>query len=106
MRISDWSSDVCSSDLACAPQGGVAPAPDRLSIRRALALCAECRPGMEGRGDASRRPGRDARLRRPLGASAFGVAGIYRKRVLEGKSVSVRVDIVGRRTIKKNNNDN
>src|SRR3546814_15262968 len=72
MRISDWSSDVCSSDLGplglrVVGQGGV--------------LVARAR--VDRRGDA-------------------GADDCDRKRVVSGKSVSVRVDLGGRRLIKKN----
>src|SRR3546814_19489040 len=97
MRISDWSSDVCSSDLNAQPGRGrrahraapprlpagnrqpVQPGQraDRLSIR-ANALA-----------DVERRPV----LRRP-----------DRKSVVEGKRVAVRVDFGGRRTITKKQN--
>src|SRR3546814_15219556 len=79
MRISDWSSDVCSSDLLRA--GG------RRDRRRDA-------PGQR-RGAAPRRRGR--RLRR-------GRRRTDRKSVVSGKSVSVRVDLGGRRIIKKKNN--
>src|SRR3546814_16739199 len=97
MRISDWSSDVCSSDLR--KQG--------LRVGRRM---------IHGRGDEAD----DARVRRaePVGArdnrlgygtlfggrrrtaDALGLAG-DRKRVVLGQSVSVRVDLGGRRIIKK-----
>src|SRR3546814_16188988 len=71
MRISDWSSDVCSSDLQKA-------APFKRN---------------------------DAMLEvMPIGVIAFPGTGITenldRKSVVSGKSVSVRVDLGGRRTIK------
>src|SRR3546814_11153462 len=89
MRISDWSSDVCSSDLAISrngPSGRVT-----------------CRP---------RRPlssSTSSRLpppRSPISPSASGMPATTppaedRKSVVEGKSVSVRVDLGGRRIIKK-----
>src|SRR3546814_21155280 len=66
MRISDWSSDVCSSDL-----------PTRRD-----------QPSRPARG----RAGRPAPTPR---------RAADRKSVVEGKSVSVRVDLGGRRIIKK-----
>src|SRR3546814_1180156 len=36
MRISDWSSDVCSSDLFAAPVGGVAAMEDEMGENRAV----------------------------------------------------------------------
>src|SRR3546814_17214910 len=84
MRISDWSSDVCSSDLADRPAG-----------RRG-----------EGYLHVER-----------CGGAAVGVGLLHRlwpdviprrgaedrTRVVSGKSVSVRVDLGGRRIIKKQN---
>src|SRR3546814_8566353 len=67
MRISDWSSDVCSSDLL------EHPVPDP-------ALC----PAAE--------------------APVHILPVADRKSVVSGKSVSVRVDLGGRRIIKKKNN--
>src|SRR3546814_19455146 len=66
MRISDWSSDVCSSDLG---------------------------PPPGDRADRTRRRLPPAALRRP------GRGRSEERRV--GKSVSVRVDLGGRRTITK-----
>src|SRR3546814_12744583 len=91
MRISDWSSDVCSSDLCGAARreragragdaaGGGAAAHLRRGIDR----------GRAGRGQAAR-------------GGQPAAAGGDRKSVVEGKSVSVRVDLGGRRIIKKKN---
>src|SRR3546814_16905111 len=67
MRISDWSSDVCSSDLCTrAPASMVASASTTASVRVAS-------------------------------------SPIDRKSVVSGKSVSVRVDLGGRRFIEKQN---
>src|SRR3546814_15280113 len=89
MRISDWSSDVCSSDL----EGG------RILQRG------------HGRADRfGRRPdGREFLLSRNEHAAsgrASGDRGDHRqdrKSVVWGKSVSVRVDLGGRGIIKKKN---
>src|SRR3546814_12509416 len=81
MRISDWSSDVCSSDLVEA---------DRLAIGHRVL---DDRPHQLriflGLAEAAR-----VRNLRPE-------AVLDRKSVVEGKSVSVRVDLGGRRIIKK-----
>src|SRR3546814_15900963 len=74
MRISDWSSDVCSSDLSC--------------TRSATST-----PARSGRRPAARRSS-FRRWRR---------ARTDRKSVVSGKSVSVRVDLGGRRIIKNKN---
>src|SRR3546814_13323256 len=100
MRISDWSSDVCSSDLVKA-----AAAADR--------SLAQARPAGEEEKDDQhrekeldrRRRGRrdeivDDRCRRGSRHRLFG----GRKSGVEGKSVSVRVDLGGRRIIKKKHN--
>src|SRR3546814_19337040 len=80
LRISDWSSDVCSSDL-----------PSWLPRRRG-----SHEGGPEGRGRDARPDSRDA-------GRTEGAARGDRKRVASGKSVSVRVDLVGRRIVKKKN---
>src|SRR3546814_17339726 len=87
MRISDWSSDVCSSDLRLLR----APKP-----RWDWAFSAPSAPPPPAatsafRGPAS--PSRHSALRPP--------GRVDRKSVVEGKSVSVRVDHGGRRIIKK-----
>src|SRR3546814_16465764 len=107
MRISDWSSDVCSSDL----QSRIAPALDGQKPRWRRG-CLDLRSFGFGRGV------RRARLaaRRPF-AAAWGEADhesvadaadcfrshgdTDRKSVVEGKGVSVRVDVGGSRVNKK-----
>src|SRR3546814_20310787 len=83
MRISDWSSDACSSDLgrcgrAVRFQAG-AQAPPRL-----------------GQTQDQTRPETARRSRTKM--------RIDRKSAVSGKSVSVRVDLGGRRIIKKKKN--
>src|SRR3546814_14522630 len=98
MRISDWSSDVCSSDLA----GG-----DRGRRRRAV------RPhgrGLRRRHHGAHRGGGDPLRRQRLLAAALFAARTRRRRedrksVVSGKSVSVSVDIGGRRIIKQKVNE-
>src|SRR3546814_15507158 len=104
MRISDWSSDVCSSDL------------NALTAR--FALDADVAPGftLQFSADWTRR--REASAGSTLlevnatglapainntvtTAPTFGVPFEDRKSVVSGKSVSVRVDLGGRRIIKK-----
>src|SRR3546814_18860003 len=84
MRISDWSSDVCSSDLAGdAGKHPAQPSPaQRAGAGQAQGPAAGPPAGAEGRG-RRRWKMRD------------------RKRVVEGKSGSVRVDIGGRRITKQ-----
>src|SRR3546814_19941367 len=83
MRISDWSSDVCSSDLR---DRQAADGNDR---QRAAAFRRRIAAANPARGTA--RQGRRAR-RRPAQAD--------RQSVVEGNSVAVRVDIGGRRLLK------
>src|SRR3546814_13493524 len=97
MRISDWSSDVCSSDLAARRKRRFRAPADQ---RRPPAIDAEAR-----RDAASRRTPRDQAVGRRL-EFFEGVRHAQRlsrrseeRRV--GKSVSVRVDLGGRRIIKK-----
>src|SRR3546814_13954525 len=116
MRISDWSSDVCSSDLHDAVAAGeVARAPLRRythvlpqlagvaqSIARGLVQIAhlgigvgEDDPGLVRIGAALRVPCVDQ-----LGPRSLARLG-DRTSVVWGKSVAVRVDIGGYRHIKK-----
>src|SRR3546814_16785133 len=80
MRISDWSSDVCSSDLDRGRRLGYG----------------------EPRGTAEQPAPSRGSGRRSGGAREPARAG-DRKSVVSGKSVSVRVDLGGRRFIKKIN---
>src|SRR3546814_19969506 len=87
MRISDWSSDVCSSDLA----EGIAQVDDQLGSALRLApagLLADAHQEMQRQRDAAAE--QDGSQRQ-----------LDRKTVVSGKSVLVRVDIGGRRIIKK-----
>src|SRR3546814_17492349 len=94
MRISDWSSDVCSSDLTAPP---VEPAEEIVDIgavvtqieRDLAALLADQRVELS-----------ISRVGGPFMGRA-GDANVDRKSVVEGKSVSVGVGLGGRRIIKK-----
>src|SRR3546814_16209430 len=120
MRISDWSSDVCSSDLPCArscsARGGWSPR-TRHSGKRAVAGRQPFAPDRGGSGyspQASRAPPADLGRGR-CGTHAYRAASpparlaryvrSDRKSVVLGTRVSVRVDIGGRRTIKKKNKE-
>src|SRR3546814_19250226 len=113
MRISDWSSDVCSSDLE-------KPAIGTLQV---IALCfhdmlAPClrrdSDGIEQTRDAGRIL--EIRIVRKdvkepfsghfvaLGIGDGSMRVVDRKSVVEGTSVSVRVDLGGRRIINKKKN--
>src|SRR3546814_13973795 len=93
MRISDWSSDVCSSDLPKqlldAPEGAA------LATRRGPGHGSCWLSPREGAGSCP------PETRRAGCASATRGAARDRKSVVKGKSVSVRVDLGGRRIIKK-----
>src|SRR3546814_19102905 len=108
MRISDWSSDVCSSDLVAARRHRAAPAlavpirVDRADIGMApreerlgrpspacFVLLVRHLPGPGG-----------AQAAHPCGRLPAPVTG-DRKSVVKGTSVSVRVDLGGCRSIKK-----
>src|SRR3546814_19003005 len=86
MRISDWSSDVCSSDLRGAARDRAAGA----DAARPAGRCAR-RLGRAASGRAARFAAR--------GGDRRGHAD--RKRVVSGKSVSGRGDLGGSRIIKK-----
>src|SRR3546814_13589303 len=91
MRISDWSSDVCSSDL-----------PPERTARAELAAAAAAEP-VRDRDQIGAQLGR-GRIRRAFVGDMAG-GGLAREMRSEerrgGKDVSVRVDLGGRRLIKK-----
>src|SRR3546814_18218129 len=97
MRISDWSSDVCSSDLGRRPPRQITvhahPAASRAhhGQTRCDRHATQTHHSLTPLADrtAPPPPARDTR---------------DRKSVVSGKSVSVRVDLGGRRIIKKKNN--
>src|SRR3546814_17116022 len=101
MRISDWSSDVCSSDLAIvvvvevAVVAGLHPVPqDAVTTHRGRA-----RVGARVVADhVEVFAGLDLVM-----DDAVATEGGDRKGVVEGKSVSVRLDIGGRRISNKKN---
>src|SRR3546814_12910038 len=103
MRISDWSSDVCSSDLfgvgevaaLAAPALGdqAAGAVDARRVKLHELHVLQRQAGAQHHGVAV------AGLR--VGAGAGEVDAPDRKSVVSGKSVSVRVGIGGGRIIKK-----
>src|SRR3546814_11875927 len=116
MRISDWSSDVCSSDLLIPVIGGVV-----LIGAGAGGGYFAASSGMLGGG--APKPAHDGpqRVERPAGETPHQVdsdgdgqcetsyfelkkeftSNLYRKSVGSGKSVSVQVGLGGRWTIKK-----
>src|SRR3546814_13984620 len=106
MRISDWSSDVCSSDLVA------------VEVHRdEVGQLDEARVDVAAGAGIGRRDDGDDVVLEPLDIVLLGqpvdrgrvLPGVdrpapqgARKRVVEGKSVSVRVDLGDRRIIKKN----
>src|SRR3546814_16456827 len=97
MRISDWSSDVCSSDLSAQRHGNhhhLRHVPRLARLRRGSrrhGLRDRAADGGDGRCPALAHHAVDGR----------SVRRGDRKSVVEGTSVSVRVDLGGRRIIKK-----
>src|SRR3546814_19151787 len=104
MRISDWSSDVCSSDLGSSPAAiragvsrnrrGRSMRSDRhfrISTRSRFRASARITAESSGSGPAKERSAR------PSGAAVFRA----RQSVVEGKSGDVRVDFGGWLYIKK-----
>src|SRR3546814_11941730 len=108
MRISEWSSDVCSSDLLFQSRGGGAALEGR--HRLLDGQLHGCRRQDAGavlhavrRVDAAAdRQGGNGRQRRTTGAGDPGRLAVRdRKSVVEGKRVSVRVGLGGGRCSKK-----
>src|SRR3546814_13932441 len=121
MRISDWSADVCSSDLFYAralAASGVAfdmlfgPAYKGIPLATATASALAALPDLGGRDVPfafNRKEAKDhgeggTLVGAPLRGRVVIIDDVItadRKRVVVGKSVSVRVDLGGRRLIKK-----
>src|SRR3546814_13658817 len=114
MRISDWSSDVCSSDLPLAHKRANLPGPDNErfrmsnppSIRGTLLKIGAVFGGPSYTTDPCQRVASNIGELSQLGDNALLQEELRRKRadrksVVSGKSVSVRVDLGGRRIIKK-----
>src|SRR3546814_19738038 len=89
MRISDWSSDVCYSDLQV--------------IRDFVRSLMDEATGKSRLIEPPKHVNADLLAVYPMGDPHFGMYAwkADRKSVVSGKSVSVRVDIGGRRIIKK-----
>src|SRR3546814_11176075 len=105
MRISDWSSDVCSSDLTSVPALSSPSCryafANRGSCSRRLPLRLSCSAGTQGggliRSSSGNQPDTVPPMKRPAGRQPRK----ERKSVVWGTSVSVRVDLGGRRLIQK-----
>src|SRR3546814_17597745 len=102
MRISDWSSDVCSSDLhrlaAVRSSSWFVPCEAGRFCGTPSRPPATARRGAGGGGGTAERTARGDQHRQ----LTPGRRAADRKSVVEGKSVSVRVDLGGRGIIKKN----
>src|SRR3546814_15358040 len=100
MRISDWSSDVCSSDLV------------RQTVNPTLDIQGVVLTMFDSRNNLAQQVVNDVRTY--LGDKVYHtliprnvrVSEADRKSVVEGKSVSVRVGLGGRRSIKKKTTTN
>src|SRR3546814_15672084 len=93
MRISDWSSDVCSSNLTAPIKVGGLGWP--VSGTLVAGYGAPMPDGSKSAGVLIGAPAGTT-----VTAVADGTVVLDRKSVVEGKSVSVRVDLGGRRIIK------
>src|SRR3546814_18304184 len=105
MRISDWSSDVCSSDLGVAqaitdgyelPLAAGQLARLQQGPLHATWRCVALTPAI----DSELLSQAIAALQQPHHALRRALSD--RKRVVQGRRVSVRVELGGRRTINKN----
>src|SRR3546814_17318521 len=98
MRISDWSSDVCASDLG--EQAGPADVGDRIHE-----FAVAGRPGRLGaRRESNRADCDEQRTEDRANGAHHSSAPSRSEERREGKSVSVRVDLGGSRIITKNKN--
>src|SRR3546814_17833454 len=105
MRISDWSSDVCSSDLRARRDDGQV----ELAVRdNGIGIAPEMLPQVFGLFVQAPQP--SARTRGGLGlgltlvksqVEMHGGTVADRKSAVKGKSLSVRVDLGGWRILKK-----
>src|SRR3546814_17810393 len=106
MRISDWSSDVCSSDLirvTASYTRGLEPVTgDRVQLQQVIVnLLINAFQAVESQEVANRK------ILLATGIEEDNSVYLDRKSVVEGKSVSVRVDLGVRGIIKnKRNNSN
>src|SRR3546814_17602430 len=111
MRISDWSSDVCSSDLSpkqakpcwCPPPQAPSALQWGRSPRYMAAAPLELREGPQKRSAAFRNSAmmQPSIIKARMSPIVLQSSARDRKRVVEGKGESVRVDCGGRRYIKK-----
>src|SRR3546814_15143042 len=100
MRISDWSSDVCSSDLADQIHALVGDIGQEAHIALAVGKAQGLKDAQLETACLGERL-REGFVARHGEDHTHLITPVDRKRVVEGKSVSVRVDHGGRRIIKK-----
>src|SRR3546814_15202128 len=98
MRISDWSSDVCSSDLEQVRQQVRI---DRAAPRAAPQPALSPGPRKQRQGQQRPQPVRAQEVQRFERLRERLRTHVDRKSGVEGKSGSVRVDLGGRRILKK-----
>src|SRR3546814_12243121 len=100
MRIIDWSSDVCSSDLMVEFPGGIKGMGLNLEVDNVGVVIFGGDRGIK-EGDTVKRTGEIVDV--PVGRGLLGrvVDALDRKRDVEGKGVSVCVELGGRRIIKE-----
>src|SRR3546814_12444032 len=114
MRVSGWSSDVCSSDLPCrldtlrSGQALIVEAIEhRLQFSRGYGKANMDQPAIEelvvGRA-LFVEDREDLAILQPLADGVEFGGEVDRKSVVEGKSGAVRLELGGRRIIKKKNN--
>src|SRR3546814_19793221 len=96
MRISDWSSDLCSSDL------GTRTKPASVVSLNSMMVMKSWIDRMKKASTTTSQANTSTRI---VTALSKKVVKPDRKRVVKGKSVSVRVDLGGRRIIKKKNKE-
>src|SRR3546814_16351428 len=106
MRISDWSSDVCSSDLSApmpAPTPGQAGNTHDRRKHGETAFEQRRTEQADTQAGQTREQTRQERAMQRDQHCCHRARTIDRKSVQSGKSVTVRVDLVGRRIMKKKN---
>src|SRR3546814_15327102 len=106
MRIRDWSSDVCSSDLSgrpspCRPIITNSPERKRKLGGRLIVKLNRC--SFQWRTERTSSTVSEAEGASLAASAIRSLITLDRKSAVSGKSVSVRVDLGGRRLIKKKN---
>src|SRR3546814_14848324 len=101
MRISDWSSDVCSSDLALALARKTAEDDAATAREQAERAAGELKLTAEERDRLMAELSTTRDRTKPLETRLSTAEERDRTSVVQGKSGSVRVDLGGRRIIKQ-----